>query len=109
VAEREAPPPTAAIVIGRIAVRDALAWDDYRSRVPATLEPFGGTVVLRAADGLLLGGPTPGAAAAHAGVVVLRFPSARHAQEWFDSPQYQAIVPLRERAADVVLTLYPHG
>lgn len=108
-AERDAAPPAAAIVIGRIAVRDARAWDDYRSRVPATLEPFGGTVVLRAAQGLLLGGAAPGAAAPHADVVVLRFPSARQARDWFDSPEYQAIVPLRERAADVVLTLYPQG
>lgn len=99
--------PATAHVIGRIAVRDPEAWAAYRAQVPASLEPFGGTVVLRGAGGTILGGVFAGAAASHPDVVVLRFPDAAQAQAWFDSPGYQALVPLRERAADVVLTVYP--
>ena len=96
-----------AVVIGRIAIRDAVAWADYRSRVAATLVPFGGTVVLRAAAGVQLGGQSDGEAADRRDVVVLHFDSAALARAWFDSAPYQAIVPLRQLGADVELTLYP--
>jgi uncharacterized protein (DUF1330 family) len=99
--------PRPAYVIGRIAVRDPQAWEAYRAQVSTSLEPFAGTVVMRAAGGTLLGGAFAGASAPHPDVVLLRFPDAATARAWFDSPDYQALVPLRERAADVVLTLYP--
>ena len=36
-------------------------------------------------------------------VVVLRFPSIQAAHGWHDSPEYQALIPLREEGADVML------
>ena len=42
----------------------------------------------------------------HADTVVIRFPDAAAVRRWFDSPAYQALIPLREQAADVVLTAY---
>ncbi len=33
------------------------------------------------------------------GVVLLRFPTMADAKAWYDSPAYQAVIPLRERAA----------
>jgi len=38
--------------------------------------------------------------------VVIRFPSLEEADGWHRSPAYQALVPLRQSAADVVLTTY---
>jgi uncharacterized protein (DUF1330 family) len=32
--------------------------------------------------------------------VVLEFPSVQAAQDWYRSPEYQAAVPVRQRAAD---------
>lgn len=100
-------PSSPALVVGRISIRDAEAWSAYRAQVPGSLEAFGGRILARAAEGILLGGSLAGTAAPHPDVVVLQFPDAVQAQAWFDSPRYQALVPLRERAADVVLTLYP--
>ena len=34
------------------------------------------------------------------------FPSAAAAGEWFASPAYQALIPLREQAAEVLLLAY---
>jgi uncharacterized protein (DUF1330 family) len=99
--------PLPAHVVGRIAIRDPDAWDAYRAQVPASLLPFNGGVVARASGGVLLGGALAGASAPHPDVVLLRFPDAARARAWFESPGYQALLPLRERAADVVLTLYP--
>lgn len=91
----------AAYVIGNITVRDQDKWALYRSRVPQTLIDWGGELVLRADQGAVLSGRQ-----CHADVVVLRFPSLASAHGWYESPAYQALVPLREQAADVDLTVY---
>lgn len=33
------------------------------------------------------------------GIVVLRFPAMADAKGWYECPEYQAVIPLRERAA----------
>jgi uncharacterized protein (DUF1330 family) len=38
--------------------------------------------------------------------VVIRFPSVAQADGWHGSAAYQALVPLRQSAAEVVLTTY---
>jgi uncharacterized protein (DUF1330 family) len=39
-------------------------------------------------------------------IVVIRFPNLAAANGWFMSDAYQALIPLREQAADVLLTSY---
>lgn len=34
------------------------------------------------------------------GVVLIEFPTAEDARAWFNSPEYQAAIPFRQRAAD---------
>jgi uncharacterized protein (DUF1330 family) len=34
------------------------------------------------------------------GIVLLKFPSMADAKAWYDSPAYQAVIPLREQAAE---------
>jgi len=38
--------------------------------------------------------------------VVIRFPDPASLRRWFESPAYQALIPLREQAADVTLIGY---
>jgi uncharacterized protein (DUF1330 family) len=90
-----------AYVIGHITVKDALLWERYRSQVAATLVPFSGELVFRATKAASFAG-----ANAHANVVVIRFPSLANANNWHASAAYQALIPLRLQAADVVLTAY---
>lgn len=85
-------------VIGHITVRDPALWAQYRARVPATLAPFGGQVLLRAQVHAVLAG-----AHAYPDVVVIAFPDRAAAAGWHASDAYQALVPLREQAADMVL------
>ena len=37
---------------------------------------------------------------------VIRFPDPAAFRAWFDSPAYQALIPLREQAAEVTLVGY---
>ena len=90
-----------AYVVGRISVKDAQQWAAYRSQVPATLSPWGAELVFRGSHGTALAG-----ACAHHDIVVIRFPDRATADAWHASPAYQALVPLRERAAEVELAVY---
>lgn len=90
-----------AYVVGQITVKDEGKWAEYRSKVPATFGPWGGEPVFRGKQFAALAGQC-----AHADVVVLRFPSTDALESWFKSPAYQALIPLRDAAAEVVLTAY---
>jgi uncharacterized protein (DUF1330 family) len=90
-----------AYVIGHISVKDAEKWDQYRSQVPATLEPWGAEPVLRGKLASVLAG-----AHSHTDTVVIRFPDMEAVSNWYASPAYQALIPLRENAAEIVLLAY---
>jgi len=91
----------AAYLIGRITVKDPQKWESYRRQVPATLAPWQAEVVFRGKPFAAFSG-----AIDHSDVVVLRFADSAAAREWFDSPAYRALIPLREEAADVTLVAY---
>jgi uncharacterized protein (DUF1330 family) len=90
-----------AYVIGHITVKDPEKWVRYREQVPATLVPWGAELVFRGRRAATLAGEHP-----HDDVVVIRFPSPDAAAGWHASSAYQALVPLREQAAEVVLLSY---
>lgn len=92
---------TAAYAVGHITVKDVAAWDEYRSRVPATLAPWGAELVFRGALQTVLAGQCP-----HSDIVVIRFPSQQALDGWHASPAYQALLPVRQRAAEVTLLGY---
>jgi uncharacterized protein (DUF1330 family) len=91
----------AAYVVGRMHVRDAEKWARYLAQVGATFPPYAGEVVFRGKDATSLDGEE-----AHELIVVLRFPDTAAAKRWRESPEYRRIVPLRDAAADVVLSVY---
>ncbi len=90
-----------AYVVGNITVKNADKWAEYRSKVPHTLAPWGAELVFRGQRVATLAGESP-----HADIVVIRFPSIAAVNDWFSSPAYQALIPLREQAADVLLLAY---
>lgn len=90
-----------AYVVGNITVHDPDRWAEYRALVPATLAPWHAEIVLRAGAAQVLSGTH-----AHTDIVVLRFPDLASAQGWFNSPAYQALLPLRNAAATVDLVCY---
>jgi uncharacterized protein (DUF1330 family) len=90
-----------AYVIGHITVKNAEKWAAYRSQVPATLAPWGAELVLRGQLAAVLAGKH-----AHTDTVVIRFPDHKAVDGWHSSAAYQALVPLRQLAADVDLLSY---
>jgi uncharacterized protein (DUF1330 family) len=90
-----------AYVIGHITVKDAGKWAEYRSKVPETIAPWNAELVLRGELAEVLCGQHE-----QSDTVVIRFPSLAALQGWYRSDAYQALIPLREQAADLVLIAY---
>ena len=84
----------AAYVIVDVDVTDQQAYEEYRRQVPATLERYGGRFAVRGGRYETLEGSWQPQR-----IVVLEFPDYARARAWYDSPEYQAIIPLRERHA----------
>ena len=90
-----------AYVSGHITVKDAGKWNQYRNQVPATLEPWGSELVLRGKLASILAGDH-----SHTDTVVIRFPDMKAINGWYASPAYQSLIPLREKAAEIILLAY---
>lgn len=90
-----------AYVIGHITVKDPDKWAEYRSRVSSTLGAWQGELVLRGRRVAMLSGEHR-----HDDVVVIRFPDRGAVAGWYGSAAYQALIPLREQAAEMVLISY---
>ena len=90
-----------AYLVGNITVKSPDKWAEYTRQVPGTLLPWGAELVFRGKQAATFSGENP-----HADIVVIRFPDVGAVNQWFSSPAYQALIPLRQEAADVVLVCY---
>jgi len=90
-----------ACVIGHISVKDEEKWAQYRAQVPATLAPWGAELLFRGQLAGVLAGQHR-----HTDAVVIRFPDRAAVDGWYQSAAYQALIPLRQQAADLDLLTF---
>ncbi len=62
---------------------------EYIQRIDETLAPYGGRFLVHGGDLTAAEGTWDGA------IVIIEFPSTDAVREWYESPGYQAILPLR--------------
>jgi uncharacterized protein (DUF1330 family) len=67
---------------------------EYLDRIEATLTPYGGRFLVHGPKVEVREGSWPGT------VVIIEFPTAERARDWYESPAYQDILPLRTRHID---------
>lgn len=80
--------------IAEVEVTDPTTMQKYGEKVPETLAPFNHHYVVRSSKIQALEGEAP-----KGGIVIIAFDSAEKAREWWDSPAYDAIKPIRRSAA----------
>ena len=79
-----------AYFVAELEITNLAAMEPYRAAVPATLAQYGGRFVSRGgATELLEGGPEPKR------IVILEFADAAAIKRWYNSPEYQKILPGR--------------
>ena len=81
-------------IIAELEITGMEGYQEYREKVPAVIAAYGGRYLVRAGEAKLLeGSGGPGR------MVVLEFDSPEQAMKWYNSPEYQAILPIRLRNA----------
>jgi uncharacterized protein (DUF1330 family) len=91
----------AAYLIGHITVKDPGQWKIYTEGVAKSLTPFGAEVIFRGRRAAVLYGEH-----AHQNSVVIKFADQHSLQRWYNSKPYQDLIPIRDKAAEVVLISY---
>jgi uncharacterized protein (DUF1330 family) len=91
----------AAYLVGHITVKDDELWQQYVAGVAESIAPFDSKIVFRGQLDKILAGQHE-----HNLVVVIEFPDQSILDQWFNSKKYQSLIPLRDKAADVVITTY---
>lgn len=81
-------------VIAEITVTDPVAYKQYADTVLPIVTHFGGTYVVRGGKTVAVEGEQPSGR-----IVVIEFKSLAAASAFENSPEYQAVLPLRHRSA----------
>ncbi len=89
------------LLVGEIQVLDAGQWARYKTMVPETLKPYRAKVLFRGSTDPVLSEQGQG----H-DLVIIEFPDADSIRRWNESPEYQALIPIWEAAAEIRLTAY---
>jgi uncharacterized protein (DUF1330 family) len=88
-------------VLGLIELQDPLAFEEYRAQVGTTVEQYGGRVMQRGVCGDVFWNELE--CKPFSAYVQLEFPTAIDAQRWAASPDYLALVPIRNKAMQLTL------
>lgn len=93
-------PAKKAYVLVQVEVSNAQQYGEYTKLSPGIIQKFGGRFLARGGRTATLEGPP-----ARGRVVVVEFPSFERAQEFYNSPEYQAARKVREGAATAQFVL----
>lgn len=96
----EFPVAARAYLVAQITIRDPEGYEAYRSRTRAVIESFGGRFLVRGGKLHQLEGQ-----ADFARLAIIEFPSLDAAQDFYQSADYQQLVPHRTRNSDGMLLI----
>lgn len=81
----------AGYVIAIVEVINAEGYRRYSEQVPATIAKYGGRYLVRGGKTEVREGEWPGPR-----TVIIEFPSLARALEWYESPEYKPLRPIRQ-------------
>ena len=90
-----------AFFVAQLNVKDAEKFQIYAQGAAASMQYFGGQIVIKGKLSRNLAGET-----AYQNVALVSFPNKASLDEWFESEAYQTLIPLRDEAADMLLLAY---
>ena len=88
-------------VIAIVDVTRAAGYAEYSKQVPATIAKYGGRYLVRGGKAEIREGEWPGPR-----TVILEFPSLARALEWYDSPEYRPLRPVRQANSTAQLAFF---
>lgn len=91
----------AVFLVGQMTVRDESLWQQYVEGVQKSLQPFSAELIFRGKKSQQLTGTLD-----YESAVVIKFMNQDELNQWYQSETYQCLIPIRDRAADLVITTY---
>jgi len=77
-------------VVAHLDIHDPEGFEKYREKVPATIEQYAGTYIVRGGTMEMVEGD-----ALPPRTIILEFPSLSQAKKWYNSPEHQEIIRLQ--------------
>lgn len=90
-----------AFFVAQVTVKNTEKFQQYAKQAGASMEPFGGQVITKGKLSRSLAGDM-----AHENIAIVSFPDSAQLDAWFNSDAYQHLIPLRDEAADMILSSY---
>lgn len=87
--------------MANVKVLDGEKFQQYAKAAGESMKPFGGELVAKGKLNESLAGSM-----SYENVAIVSFPDQTKLDAWFKSDAYQKIIPLRDEAADMLLTSY---
>ncbi len=91
-----------AYVVFNVTITNPEKFQEYISQAPATMTPFGGVPLTRGRFAGVVSGDHP----THQIGAIATFPDVQSVDDWYNSDDYQALIPLRDEGANVVIVKY---
>ena len=92
----QTPATKPAYFIAEVDIHDLAGFQLYAEQFAGTLEPFGGKL-LSFGESIV---PIEGIEKTSARAAIVVFPSGQAGRDWFTSPTYQKIAPIRRKSAN---------
>ena len=90
-----------------INVKDTMKFKTYLEKIQAVASPYGAEIVSRGRYHTNLVNEQGHAQSSNPNIaIIVSFPSIEQLESWFNSEEYQEIVPLRKEAAEMSMTVY---
>ena len=89
-----------AYVIGHLTVNNQDGYMEYARQAPDTIAAHGGEYLVRGGHATDIEGEMP-----HSRHVVLQFPDRAAAERWYNSPEYQEILAIRQAHSTGIMTI----
>ncbi len=94
----------AAYVLVSVDVNDAEGYRAYTAQTPGTVARYGGRFIVRGGEYETVEGHWQPKR-----IVVVEFPDMERARAWYASPEYQAILPIRQRNSTCEFLTFVEG
>jgi uncharacterized protein (DUF1330 family) len=80
----------AAFVVVQESIENEAVFNQYHAKAPATIEAYGGKFLARGGNLEVMEGELP-----YKRLVIIEFPTRQDAIAWYNSSEYQEILPMR--------------
>jgi len=83
-----------AYLVGETQITDPESFREYAQKFPATLAPYGAIIVAQGGKTDAKEGSPPAGR-----VIIIRYPNLKAAEDAWNAPAYQALIPLRQKSS----------